>query len=171
MRYCDLQTHRWHPWLFWDTQSLWAKVDTPGDSKVSQCVCFSLILTLPVIKGVQRRCLIVHSHGPGWPEMHCPPASASRLARFRTTLTKLPWKQFEFSCLYTVCPLEDAWWPCLDLAYWCFCLPSLQEGPILLNDTPGTEALCWLCGASQQPYMTHAKSSLALKVSEDLHFF
>lgn len=94
------------------------RVDTPGDSKVSQCVCFPSILTLPVVKGVQRRYLVmVHRiwhHGPSWPGMHCPPASASRLARFRTQLTKLPRKPFEFSCLSTVCPLEDAWEPCLD---------------------------------------------------------
>lgn len=110
-------------------------VDTPGDSKVSQCVCFHSILTLPVVKGVQRRCLdiffsylvMVHRiwhHGPGWPGMHCPPASASRLARFRTQLTKLPCKPFEFSCLSTVCPLEDAWEPCLDHCLLRLCPPS-----------------------------------------------
>lgn len=115
------------------TEPVGRRVDTPGDSKVSQCVCFPLILTLPIVKIFQRRRLdilnylvILHwiwHYGPGWPGMHCPPASASQLARFRTLLT-VNCKQFEFSCLYTVSPLEDAWWPCLDHCLHRPCLPS-----------------------------------------------
>lgn len=124
--YCDLQTHCWHPW------SMGHRVDTPGNSKVSQCVCFPLILTFPIVKGFQRGCLdtlnylvILHwiwHYGPGWPGMHCPPASASQLARFRTLLT-INCKQFEFSCLYTVSPLEGARWPCLDHCLHRLCPP------------------------------------------------